>query len=79
MTQSSFNSFIEKNEIYHKVIVYALQSLDTIGINEILFNCFSLIWAHSLDAQTSIPASKIFWARHCQCRKVILNCRMDVA
>ena len=27
--------------------------------------CFSLIWAHNLGAQTSIPASKAFLIHHC--------------
>ena len=27
-------------------------------------DCFSLIWKHSLDAQTGVPASETDWKRH---------------
>ena len=34
-------------------------------IRKLYFKHFSIIWAHSLAAQTGIPASKILWIRHC--------------
>ena len=35
-------------------------------IRKLYFKHFSIIWAHSLGAQTGIPASKTLWICHCQ-------------
>ena len=38
--------------------------VEKFSIRKLYFKHFSIIWAHSLGAQTSIPASKTLWIRH---------------
>ena len=52
--------------LFIKTLNVATKTLTSaVWIRKHYFKRFSVIWAHSLGAQTSIPVSKTLWIHHC--------------